>query len=339
MELNDQLVELFEPSFHNSTATANESCEAMDISGMANQFNTSLQIGNQETSTQLMDSVKVDDQPMPPIATSTPLRPAAARNPAKPSDTEVHIFNLSKLSEFGSTEFDGSLKPVVENTSSSTTASVSLEKKRQKTSKGFKASLSIPIGDSSSCSEPRRSSRVSTSSLNLHLSSDSSLSSTFEAPQPVSSKQNASSILSQSVTSSKSNTTASVIKSSPAAPSPALTRSKSRVVSTSSSGSNSKAAPPARSNAKPVKRSQSNRNISDSTILANIGMNAHFSEQEQQLLNDINFNAKKMWNEKNMCWMNASLTGVSYTLKEVDVVFPLQLFQESLGNLRISSQI
>ena len=88
-------------------------------------------------------------------------------------------------------------------------------------------------------------------------------------------------------------------------PTPAVTRSKSRAkVVTSSKPKPSNPSPPI---------------IvipSDGEIQKNIGWMVSFSREEKQLIYDLNFSLKKMWNLKNLCWMNASLIGLLYTFKE-----------------------
>ena len=309
-ELSEEVTELLNPCDNPSAAkisdshlnTSANSHEAMDVSEITNQLNTSLHIGNQSAAQTNVNDVTDTDHPMQLAVTSTPLRPSSMANPVDPPPTVVTNFNLSKMSDFGSLDFNVSSKSAVDSSSTTTNTTKSPVKKRQKTSKGsFKSNLSIPIGQSGRCAEPRRSNRSNTSSLNLHLSSDSD-STTFEPPKSPLSVLNVSSlpIANQSVPSAS---TSALTRPSP--PTPALTRSKSRAkVMTSSKPKPSNPSPPI---------------IvipSDGEIQKNIGWKVSFSREEKQLIYDLNFSLKKMWNLKNLCWMNASLIGLLYTFKE-----------------------
>ena len=193
------------------------------------------------------------------------------------------------------------------------------QSKKQRTRGLYKPKVLFPndVSSSSQSSEPRRSSRLTNeSSLNLHLSMSSDESSDFSSrsQQPAAIQ----SVRTANITTPQVHSTTSVSFFPPPAPppnpSPAVTRSRSTLASSS--------APPAPPPNPSLALTQTGSNIPDSTILANIGKNARFSEREKQLLYNINFDAKKMWNKKNLCWMNTSLTGVLYTLEQVDVVLP-----------------
>ena len=316
----------------NTSTTSHEA--AMDISGIANQLNTSLHIGNQSGVQTSVNDVTDTDQTMQLAVTSTPLRPSSVANPIIPPATLITNFNLSKLSDFGSIDFN---PPT--NSNDDTDSPI---KKRQKTS-SFRTSVSIPIGDPGRCAEPRRSSRMSssTSSFQLQLSSDSSQFessglSTMSKPQKPSTAQqsqrpapptntasstfNASSLqLHLSSDSSQLESSGLSTVSQPPQPSNQLVRTFQRpsTSTTAASSSSSKPSPAlTRSRSRAVNNPEKNP---DWEILENIGRNAYFSGQEKQLVFDINFDLKKMWNEKNLCWMNTSLTGLLFTLKEVDV--------------------
>ena len=201
-------------------------------------------------------------EPSPAVSTSKKKKTSGAYKP------RVLYPSSSNISDIGTSEPRRSSR-----LNSTSTLNLQLEDTLEQSSQTLPP---IPIGDSRSCADPSRS------SLNLHLSSDlSELSSTFEAPQPPN----------LSVTTSSTITNAAVIRSSPAAPSPALTRSKSRLVPTSSS-------------AQAVTRPRAK--ASNANHHHQISIGERTSMWPSWL---------KIHNPKNACWCNSITNGLNWTLK------------------------